>query len=79
MYALGAFDSAAVLYFDRRLFEQARLRAPDPERGFDWAELLSVCARLKERGVQPLALHMNESAEEWYTYAFSPVIWRAVR
>jgi ABC-type glycerol-3-phosphate transport system substrate-binding protein len=75
LYAIGAFDSAAVLYFDRRLFEQAGLDAPDPERGFDWEELRSVCARLKERGIEPLALHMNESADEWYTYAFSPVIW----
>jgi len=75
LYALGAFDSAAVLYFDRQLFQEAGIEAPAPERGFDWEQLLAACACLKERGVEPLALHMNESADEWYTYAFTPVIW----
>jgi multiple sugar transport system substrate-binding protein len=75
LYAVGAFESAAVLYFDRQVFRDADVPEPSLERGFTWQELMRTCARLKQHGVQPLALHMNESADEWYTYAFSPVIW----
>jgi ABC-type glycerol-3-phosphate transport system substrate-binding protein len=75
LYALGAFESAAVLYLDRQLFREANVLEPNLERGFAWQGLMTTCARLKQHGVQPLALHMNESADEWYTYAFSPVIW----
>ena len=75
LYALGAFDSAALLYFDRQLFDRARLQQPDATHGYDWQELLDACERLKRQGIEPLALHMNETADEWYTYAFSPVVW----
>jgi ABC-type glycerol-3-phosphate transport system substrate-binding protein len=75
LYALGAFESAAVLYYDRRLFEAAHVTAPPFPQAFDWPGLLDACDRLARLGVDPLALHMNESADEWFTYAFSPVIW----
>jgi len=75
LYALGAFDSAAVLYFDRELFARARVSEPHLEAGFTWDELLAACERLKTHGLVPIALHMNESADEWFTYAFSPVVW----
>jgi ABC-type glycerol-3-phosphate transport system substrate-binding protein len=75
LYALGAFESAAVLYFDRELFEHAGIEPPQPTSAYEWSELLDVCERLKRSGIAPLALHMNESADEWYTYAFSPVVW----
>jgi ABC-type glycerol-3-phosphate transport system substrate-binding protein len=75
LYALGAFESAAVLYYDRRLFEAAHVTAPPFPQPFDWPGLLHACARLVKLGIEPLALHMNESADEWFTYAFSPVIW----
>lgn len=74
LYAMGAFDSAVVLYYDRELLSRARVFARD-DQGFTWAELLEACGRLAATGVRPLALHMNESADEWFTYAFSPVIW----
>jgi multiple sugar transport system substrate-binding protein len=77
LYALGAFDSAALLYFDRGLFARAGIELPSAARAYSWDELLSVCQRLKQLGIEPLALHMNESADEWYTYAFSPVVWSA--
>lgn len=77
LYTLGAFESAAVLYFDRPLFERAGVEPPPPTRAYDWPRLLTTCERLKRHGIEPLTLHMNESADEWYTYAFSPVIWSA--
>ncbi len=74
LYALGAFESALVLYHDGELLERARV-SPRAEQGFSWSELLEACGRLAALGVRPLALHMNESADEWFTYAFSPLIW----
>jgi ABC-type glycerol-3-phosphate transport system substrate-binding protein len=75
LYALGAFESAVVLYFDRDLFQTAGVEPPPADSGWTWEEFLSACARLKGNGIQPLALHMDESADEWFTYAFSPLIW----
>jgi ABC-type glycerol-3-phosphate transport system substrate-binding protein len=75
LYALGAFESGVVLYFDRELFERAGVIPPEAGRAWTWDEFLSACARLKRNGIEPVALHMNETADEWFTYAFSPVLW----
>lgn len=75
LYALGGFESAVVLYYDRDLFQQAGVEPPLPGSAWTWTEFLAACARLKQHGIEPVALHMDESADEWYTYAFSPVIW----
>jgi ABC-type glycerol-3-phosphate transport system substrate-binding protein len=76
LYALGAFDSAAVIYFDRGYFERAGVIPPAAGVGFSWSELMEACALLSRRG-RPISLHMEESADEWYTYAFSPLLWSA--
>lgn len=75
LYALGAFDSAVVLYYDRMLLREAGIIPPPDELGWTWAEFVGACERLQGAGVEPLALHMNESSDEWFTYAFTPVIW----
>ncbi|MCC5848178.1 MAG: sugar ABC transporter substrate-binding protein [Verrucomicrobia bacterium] len=77
LYALGAFDSALVLYYDREILAAAGVTPPNEDRPWTWDEFLAACATLKEAGVDPVSLHMDESADEWYTYAFSPVIWSA--
>jgi len=75
LYALGAFDSAVVLYYDRAMLAAAGVIPPAGERAWSWAEFIAACAKLKAAGLEPLALHMNESSDEWFTYAFSPVVW----
>ncbi len=75
LYALGAFESAAVLYYDRAMLQSAGVPPPPDEVGWTWKEFLAACQRLQAAGIEPVALHMNESADEWFTYAFSPVIW----
>lgn len=77
LYTLGAFESASVLYYDRELFARAGVRVPPEQAAFEWPELLDACERLRAIGVEPLALHMNDNADEWFTYAFTPVIWSA--
>lgn len=75
LYALGAFESAAVLYYDRALLARASVEPPLDGRAWSWPEFLDACARLHAAGIAPVAMHFNESADEWYTYAFAPVIW----
>jgi multiple sugar transport system substrate-binding protein len=75
LYALGAFDSAAVLYYDRRLFAAAGVKPPATELGFSWPELLEACERLRASGTLPMELHVGETNYEWFSYAFCPVIW----
>lgn len=74
LYALGAFESAAVLYYDRGAFERAGVEVPR-ERGFTWPELLDACRKLRAAGIEPLSLHMEQPADEWFTFAFSPLVW----
>lgn len=75
-YAPGAFDSAVLIYYDKNLFRQAGVSMPN-RNGWTWGEFLSTCEALKQSGVQPIAMHMNESSDEWFTYAFAPVLWSA--
>lgn len=77
LYALGAFDSAMVLYYDREKLAAAGVEPPESLEGWTWDEFLDACARLKQAGFDPVALHMDSTGDEWYTYAFSPVIWSA--
>ena len=77
LYTLGAFDSAVVLYYDRELLARAGVAPPSEDEGWTWDEFLAACAQLRGAGLEPVALHMDDSADEWYTYAFSPVLWSA--
>jgi multiple sugar transport system substrate-binding protein len=77
LYALGAFDSAVVLYYDRDLLRRAGVEPAPPGAGWTWEEFMDACAKLQAAGIEPLTLHMDENADEWYTYAFSPVVWSA--
>lgn len=75
LYALGAFDSAVVLYYDRALLARAGVAPPPDGMGWDWDEFMRACADLHAAGIPPVAMHFNETADEWYTYAFSPIVW----
>jgi fructooligosaccharide transport system substrate-binding protein len=73
LYALGAFDSAVVLYYDKAMLAKAGVE-PKAD-GWTWDEFMAACAKLKAAGIEPLAMHMDDGADEWFTYAFSPVVW----
>ncbi len=77
LYALGAFDSAMVLYYDKDLLDAAGVRPPARGSSWTWEEFVDACRTLKAAGMDPVSLHMDVTADEWYTYAFSPLIWSA--
>lgn len=75
LYALGSFDSAMVIYYDRDSFDQAGVVPPASGTAWSWDEFDDACAQLQSAGFLPISLHMDVTADEWYTYAFSPLIW----
>jgi fructooligosaccharide transport system substrate-binding protein len=77
LYALGAFESAVVLYYDRELLARAGVRPAAAGKGWSWSEFVAACSQLRAAGLEPVSLHMDDSADEWFTYAFSPVVWSA--
>jgi fructooligosaccharide transport system substrate-binding protein len=77
LYALGAFDSALVIYYDKSMLLKAGVEPPPEGEAWTWKEFIKACQILKKVGIDPIAMHMNETADEWYTYGFSPILWSA--
>jgi len=76
LYALGAFDSALVVYYNRDMVEKAGLSPPQRiEDAWGWDEFVAALRRVKPYAKVPLSLHMDDASDEWFTYAFSPLIW----
>src|SRR5690606_27484980 len=64
LYAVGAFESAAVLYYDRAMLAAADVEPPADGSTWTWEEFLAACAALRAAGTEPVALHMNDTADE---------------
>lgn len=77
LYALGAFDSAMVLYYDKSRLAAAGVTLPEHGTAWTWDEFMEACRMLQTAGMEPVSLHMDITGDEWYTYAFSPLIWSA--
>lgn len=76
LYALGAFESALVVYYNRDLVEKAGISPPRTlESAWTWDQFVTALERVKPYAAIPLSLHMDEQGDEWFTYAFSPLIW----
>jgi fructooligosaccharide transport system substrate-binding protein len=75
LYALGAFDSAVVLYYDKAMLAAAGVEPAAADAAWTWDEFMAACGKLQAAGIEPLAMHMDDGADEWFTYAFSPVVW----
>ena len=59
LYALGAFESAAVLYLDRERLAAAGATLPPGGGGPPWVEFINACERLTASGIRAVALHMD--------------------
>ncbi len=76
LYALGAFESGMGLYYNKKLIEKASIEIPkDPTTAWTWDEFLAALAKAKAIGVTPVSLDMGTGPSEWFTYAFTPLIW----
>jgi multiple sugar transport system substrate-binding protein len=79
LYALSQLESGLGLYSRRSVLEDAGIRIPegadDAWTADEIAEFLPV---LRDAGYErPLNLRWNNTSIEWYTYAFSPIVWSA--
>lgn len=78
LYALGAFDSALVVYYNRDVIAAAGLDPPEHAAdAWSWDEFLDALERVRGHVAVPLALHLDEPGDEWLTYAFAPLVWSA--
>lgn len=77
LYALGAFDSAMVLYYRKDIFEELNISPPPEGTAWSWETFLRACTQIATTEMTPVSLHMDITADEWFTYAFSPLIWSA--
>lgn len=76
LYALGAFDSALVVYYNRDIVQRAGLNPPRRvAEAWSWDEFVDALQRVKPHAALPLSLHMDDPGDEWLTYAFAPLIW----
>jgi ABC-type glycerol-3-phosphate transport system substrate-binding protein len=76
LYALGAFESALVVYYNRDIIEKAGLSPPETvDDAWSWNEFLDALKKVKPHATVPLSLHMDDASDEWFTYAFAPLIW----
>jgi ABC-type glycerol-3-phosphate transport system substrate-binding protein len=76
LYALGAFESALVVYYNREMVEKVGIEPPDRlVDAWTWAEFTEALRRVKPFATVPLSLHMDDQSDEWFTYAFAPLIW----
>ncbi|GAF93943.1 unnamed protein product, partial [marine sediment metagenome] len=76
LYAVGAFDSALVVYYNREVIEKAGLHPPDRiAEAWSWDEFVEALKRVQPHVAIPLSLHMDDLSDEWFTYAFSPLVW----
>ena len=78
LYALGAFSSGVGLFFNKKLVEKAGVTPPESvDKAWTWDQFLSALEKVKKTGITPLSLNMDWGPGEWYTYAFTPIIWSA--
>ena len=76
LYALGAFDSALVVYYNRDILEKAGVAPPETlDAAWSWDEFVAALQRVKPHAKIALSLHLDEQSDEWFTYAFSPLVW----
>lgn len=76
LYGIGMFDSGLGLWADRRALTRAGVRIPTgPEEAWDATEFRQVLADLARHAPDGRVLDLKLNyTDEWFTYAFSPLI-----
>lgn len=79
LYALGAFESSVMLYYDADLFAKEGIKAPaQTEDAWDWNTFEKTARKLNVPGKRVgISFKMDYGPGEWYTYGFTPLLWSA--
>jgi multiple sugar transport system substrate-binding protein len=76
LYGVGTFDSGLALYGRKSLLEQVGARMPThPGKAWSVQEFESILARLAKHDADGAVLDLKLNyPDEWFTYAFSPLL-----
>ena len=78
LYTLGAFESGLAIYFNKDILKEFGITPPTKaDDAWQWNEFVDNLKKIHKAGVTPLSLSMNWGPGEWYTYAFTPIMWSA--
>ncbi|HKJ85420.1 MAG TPA: sugar ABC transporter substrate-binding protein, partial [Spirochaetia bacterium] len=78
LWSLGQFDSGLAIWGNRSYLEEAGVRIPESvDAAWTFEEFNQALADLQalDQVEYALDVKMNYGQGEWYTYAFSPVVW----
>jgi multiple sugar transport system substrate-binding protein len=79
LYGLSQTEAGLGLASRRSVLEDLGIRIPDgPDDAWTGEELTDILAELRDAGYEhPINLRWNNPADEWYTYAYSTIVWSA--
>ncbi|MEU6083644.1 sugar ABC transporter substrate-binding protein [Streptomyces sp. NPDC047108] len=80
LYSIGTFDSGLGLYGNRTLLERAGVELPEPGQPAWTDEEFTASLKklaLHDADGQVLDLGLANGVGEWFTYAYSPIVWSA--
>ncbi len=78
LWSLGQFDSGLAIWGNRSYLEEAGVRIPESvDDAWTFEEFNQALADLQalDQVEYALDVKMNYGQGEWYTYAFSPIVW----
>jgi multiple sugar transport system substrate-binding protein len=78
IYGIGQYDSGLALCGNKAILDQAGVRIPTSvDDAWTFEEFNDVLAKVKGVGgtEYSIDLKMNYGAGEWYSYAFTPIVW----
>jgi multiple sugar transport system substrate-binding protein len=78
LWSLGQFDSGLAIWGNRNYLEEAGVRIPESvDDAWTFEEFNDALAALQELDQVEYALDvkLNYGQGEWYSYAFSPIVW----
>ncbi|PYZ99232.1 ABC transporter substrate-binding protein [Alteribacter lacisalsi] len=76
LYSLGAMEASVPLYYNKDIFEEEGIEAPETlEDAWTWDEFMEVAQELTTEDRYGLNMFMNYGVGEWLTFMGAPFVW----
>lgn len=74
LYALGTSESSVLLFYNKKMFDEAGITAPTTlEEAWSWEDVYEVAKKLNKDGVY--GINMDWDLGEGQIYGFAPIVW----